>query len=271
MSRPSPHGPQEHSCCHAPQIHGWASRVRPRGRGPSTSCEIPQPLQTPAGQREIQVLPLLAFPNTGTGTDTAPCIPAEEHRYPGRDLITTTCPGSATGLPGSHHRPSSGDFSPGQKSPKHKAKLLHHPTSASVGTNPAAGSTAARHGAGAEPWGAAPLDATEPKVGLCSSPRPSGADAKRSPDLIWRLRVLAYTELPLNRNRAGGTQHPQTPTFQGIQLSKHFPAPPSLSTAAGYRKRPQSTQCLQPARKGVPKTEHCTGAITLQGKHHPGQ
>lgn len=126
MSRPSPHGPQEHSCCHAPQIHGWASRVRPQGRGPSTSCEIPQPLQTPAGQREIQVLPLLAFPKTGTGTDTAPCIPAEEHRCPGRDLITTTCPGSATGLPGSHHRPSSGDFSPGQKSPKHKAPPPPH-------------------------------------------------------------------------------------------------------------------------------------------------
>lgn len=168
--------------------------------------------------------------------------------------------------------PCSGDFSPGQKSPKTQSKAPPPPNISISRYLPR--STPALHGAGAEPWGAAPPDATEPKVGLCSSPVPSRADPKRSPNLIREAQGVGIHRTAVKWEQGWVIPTPPSPpTFQGIQLSKHFPALPSPSTAAACWKRPQSIQatgCLQPARKGVPKTEHCTGAVTVQGKHHFG-
>lgn len=151
--------------------------------------------------------------------------------------------------------PCSGDFSPGQKSPQTQSKAPPPPNISISLYLPR--STPALHGAGAEPWGAAPPDATEPKVGLCSSPAPSRADPKRSPNLI--------------REAHGVGIHRTAVTWEQGWVIPTPPSPPPRSRASSS---PSTSQlCRAPAqlqRAGnVPRAFRPWGATSRHEKGSP--
>lgn len=221
---PHPTQPRGQSCCQQPEVYGRASRAWPQGRGPPvTSRGSPELLGTPAGRGELVHLQHESLKPKELARDRGTQPPASlQHKpcCPGRDLITTTCPGSATELPGSANLPA----------PAPAAGISHrdrNPQSWRLSSSPlprqplATGSPRSQ----AELWGAAPrghVAATKRGWVFPARASPAGLTPKALPASHRRPQGVDICRAPVKRAQGLGLTHgevapdpPQQPREEG--------------------------------------------------------
>lgn len=110
MRLPTPRSPGGRAAVSSQRFTAGRAEPGPReGAPPVTSQGSPELLGTPAGRGELVHLQHESLKPKELARDRGTQPPASlQHKpcCPGRDLITTTCPGSATELPGSANLPA---------------------------------------------------------------------------------------------------------------------------------------------------------------------